>query len=319
MNDGATSDVVTMLTNHFANVIYFDLGRYLIAAGFMTALLLIFRGWAGRRKIQERKAARQDYAREVLSSLRTVLVFAVTTLLTLAGRELGVIELKLEAFTLFTLIWQTVLMVLVHDAYFYWMHRAIHHKKLFRATHLHHHKSRTPTPWAAYSFSSAEAALEAVFVPLFLLTTSLFGIAYAGFAIFLFLWHMILRNVIGHAGHEIYPAGWVDNRFFSWWNTTTHHDLHHSEGRHNFGLYFTWWDKWMGTEHPRYKEEFRANALPIRLPFPLRIFRESKGTGSKLARIPGSSAEKASVITMALFSAAVTLGGPLSAVELGAF
>ena len=47
------------------------------------------------------------------------------------------------------------------------------------------------------------------------------------------------------------------NRWTGWWNTTTHHDLHHSSGNTNFGLYFTWWDRWMGTEHPRYREEFR--------------------------------------------------------------
>ena len=39
--------------------------------------------------------------------------------------------------------------------------------------------------------------------------------------------------------------------------TTTHHDLHHSSGRYNYGLYFTWWDRWMGTEHPEYVRRFR--------------------------------------------------------------
>jgi sterol desaturase/sphingolipid hydroxylase (fatty acid hydroxylase superfamily) len=95
-------DAIERVTEHFMNVLYFDLGRYLIAAGVMTVFLLIFRRWAGRRRIQ-------------------------TT-------------------TLITLIWQTALIVLAHDAYFYWMHRAMHSRRLFRATHLHHHKSRTPTP-----------------------------------------------------------------------------------------------------------------------------------------------------------------------------
>ena len=140
----------------------------------------------------------------------------------------------------------------------YWMHRALHHKRLFRATHLHHHKSRTPTPWTAYSFSSWEAVTEALFLPIFMLATSTMGFAMTGLAVFLFLWHMIFRNVIGHLGVELYPAGWVDNRWTGWWNTTTHHDLHHSSGNTNFGLYFTWWDRWMGTEHPRYREEFRT-------------------------------------------------------------
>jgi Delta7-sterol 5-desaturase len=36
-----------------------------------------------------------------------------------------------------------------------------------------------------------------------------------------------------------------------------HHDLHHNGSfNHNYGLYFTWWDKWMGTEHPKYYAKF---------------------------------------------------------------
>lgn len=284
---------------HFFNVLYFDLGRYLIAAGVLTAILLVFRGWADARKIQNKSAKASDYRREFLSSLRTVMVFFVTTLATLIGKEAGFIKLELESAALLTIIWQFALIVILHDAYFYWIHRAMHSKRLFRATHLHHHKSRTPTPWTAYSFSAWEAAFEAAFVPLFLLATSVFGIAYAGFALFLFLWHMIIRNVMGHAGHELFPAGWVDNPWLDWIATTTHHDLHHSD-RHNYGFYFTWWDRWMGTEHPRYKEEFRKNARPITLP-----------------RLPGSVAERLSVTVMALFAALASLAGPFAGVETG--
>ncbi|MEO8115092.1 MAG: hypothetical protein ABI655_11960, partial [Phenylobacterium sp.] len=28
--------------------------------------------------------------------------------------------------------------------------------------------------------------------------------------------------------------------------------------RWNFGLYFSWWDRWMGTEHPEYLARFAA-------------------------------------------------------------
>ena len=35
-----------------------------------------------------------------------------------------------------------------------------------------------------------------------------------------------------------------------------HHDLHHKYFIHNYGLYFTWWDKWFGTEHPKYQVTF---------------------------------------------------------------
>lgn len=62
------------------------------------------------------------------------------------------------------------------------------------------------------------------------------------------------------------------SRLFGWWNTTTHHDLHHQRGRSNYGLYFTWWDRWMGTEHPDYQAEVAAFAMcPVRRKKPARL------------------------------------------------
>ena len=256
------ADILSLICDHFIAVFTFDLGRYLVAAGLITGFLLIARSWADARRIQARRASRSDVAREFLSSLRTVFVFGVTTLSTLALEQAGIIRFAESEIGWPIFLAQFTLIVVAHDAYFYWMHRALHHRRLFRATHLHHHRSRTPTPWAAYSFSVWEGMTEAAFMPIFLLCASLLGLEYAGFAIFLFLAHMILRNAMGHAGVELFPAGWVHRPWLDWMSTTTHHDLHHSEGRHNFGLYFTWWDRWMGTEHPDYKTRFDAVARP---------------------------------------------------------
>ena len=38
--------------------------------------------------------------------------------------------------------------------------------------------------------------------------------------------------------------------------TVTHHDMHHESARGNYGFYFTWWDRWMGTEHKDYETRF---------------------------------------------------------------
>jgi lathosterol oxidase len=35
--------------------------------------------------------------------------------------------------------------------------------------------------------------------------------------------------------------------------------MHHEKAGGNFGFYFTWWDKWMGTEHSNYEERFLQN------------------------------------------------------------
>ena len=287
--------LLEMIGEHMLNAFYFDFSRYIIAAGIFTAIIVIFKGYANKRRVQKRRAQKQDYIREIASSVRTTVVFGVTTISTILLTEAGIIQLQLEEFGAGLLVVQVAVILLAHDAYFYWMHRALHHKKLFRATHMHHHKSRTPTPWTAYSFSVWEAGTEAAFVPIFLLITSLLGVAYAGFALFIFLWIMIIRNVMGHLGVEMHPAGWVDTKWLDWISTTTHHDLHHSNGNYNFGFYFTFWDRMMGTEHPEYKQRFRAVAQPISLPF-------------KTPKIKASASERAAVIAMLSFTALATFG-----------
>jgi sterol desaturase/sphingolipid hydroxylase (fatty acid hydroxylase superfamily) len=77
-----------------------------------------------------------------------------------------------------------------------------------------------------------------------------------GLAAFVWGLHQIFRNAIGHSGYEIFPANRDGRPMFDWMTTVTHHDLHHARAGWNFGLYFTWWDRWMGTEHPDYHAEF---------------------------------------------------------------
>ncbi|QIG55094.1 sterol desaturase family protein [Altererythrobacter sp. BO-6] len=288
---------IARIQDHFIGVFTFDLGRYLIAASALSLFLWVASEWSAARRIQHRQAQRSDYIREVSSSFRTVFFFALTGLSTVLLIEAGVVKTHDGPYDLAPFIVQIVAITLFHDAYFYWMHRVLHHRRLFRATHLHHHKSRTPTPWAAYSFSAWEGVTEAAFMPIFLLLASLAGVEYMGSALFAFLAWMIARNVMGHAGVELHPAGWVDSKWTDWLTTTTHHDLHHSEGNHNFGLYFTWWDRWMGTEHPEYKARFRAVAKPLVMSLRL--------------------AEKLSVALMALFASAITLS--VGAASMGAF
>ena len=100
--------------------------------------------------------------------------------------------------------------------------------------------------------------MMALFIPLFAM---LFPIN--DLAIFIYLIFMILRNALGHSGYEVFPSGFSRSAL-GWNNTVTHHDLHHQVGRYNFGLYFTWWDRWMATEHPEYHKKFEQNAVHYR-------------------------------------------------------
>ncbi len=263
--DLAGIDLAGAATRVFPKVFLFDGGRYLIAAMLMTAIVaLVLRTPWRVRRLQARRATFADRRREVLASLRSVLVYAIVATLALwlklngysapfyAGRP-GFIELA---------GWVMALLV-AHDAWFYWTHRAFHSPLLFRRLHRLHHRSVTPTPFAAYAFNTGEAASEVLFVSLWI---AIIPTPFA--ATFLFLGIMIIRNVIGHSGIELMPRGFADHWFWGQFTTATHHDLHHCGSfDHNLGLYFTWWDRLMGTEHPRYHEIFReVTTRPMTLP-----------------------------------------------------
>lgn len=61
---------------------------------------------------------------------------------------------------------------------------------------------------------------------------------------------MTVSAVINHSGIEIFKSK-VSKHLIG----STHHDLHHEEFKTNYGLYFTWWDKWMKTESKKNKEK----------------------------------------------------------------
>ena len=242
----------------------FDFTRYLMAAGAVTIVVwLMARSRLGGRRIQARTATWADRRREVLQSVQAVAVYAVVGSFVFWGVQEGVLQRLDIEYAWPAYLALTAAMIVAHDAYFYWVHRAMHHRLLFRVFHRAHHRSVTPTPWAAYSFAIPEALVMALFAPLWLIF-----VPTPGEVVLAWLMFQIVRNAMGHAGFELHPRWWLSSPLTRWINTTTHHDLHHSGGfNRNYGLYFTWWDKLMGTEHPRYAETFaKVTARPEPVP-----------------------------------------------------
>lgn len=238
-------------------VFVYDGVRYILGVGLVYLTLnVIFRKWSLRYKIQSKSAKTKDLFREISYSLMTICVYATIGLFTVYGMNSGWLRIysEINQYGILYLLISLPILLILHDTYFYWVHRAMHHPILFRRVHHLHHLSRTPTPWAAYSFSPFEASLMALFVPLILFFVPIHKVI-----LFVFLGIMIIRNAMGHSGIEFHPVFWVDTPL-DMMTTTTHHDLHHQDFKGNFGLYFTWWDRWMGTELPHYKTRFKAAA-----------------------------------------------------------
>jgi lathosterol oxidase len=62
--------------------------------------------------------------------------------------------------------------------------------------------------------------------------------------------------VYGHLGYELYPCGFSKHWFGRWINTSVNHNLHHKHFSGNYGFYFLFWDRWMGTIREDYDKKF---------------------------------------------------------------
>jgi lathosterol oxidase len=136
-----------------------------------------------------------------------------------------------------------LLYLFVHDTYFYWTHRLMHRPRLFRIFHKVHHQSRQPTPWAAFSFHPYESIVGAVVIPLLVFWVPI----HVGAVLFILVF-MTLCSVWNHTGYEILPDRWLRGLIGKCFISAAHHNIHHQRYAVNFGLYFRFWDKWMGTD-----------------------------------------------------------------------
>jgi sterol desaturase/sphingolipid hydroxylase (fatty acid hydroxylase superfamily) len=223
-----------------------DFFYYLLAAGSTFVVLwVVLRRRLRHRRIEAEFPPRRQLRREFLWSLSTVAIFALygVGIAYASHRGWSAIYLEFDRHGWGYWIASLAALIVLHDAYFYWTHRLMHHRRFYRFFHRVHHRSRNPSPWAAYSFAPSEAAIQGFFAPL-----AFFILPLHPTAILLFVLHQIFRNALGHSGFEVFPRGWQRHRALCWINTTSHHHLHHARVRGNYGLYFLWWDRLMGTE-----------------------------------------------------------------------
>lgn len=200
------------------------------------------------RKVQKKMPKMSDYRRDIMYSLISVSIFATMGLFVFYfGREYTNTYANISDYGIPYYILSWVLMFLIHDTYFYWMHRAMHHPFLFKHVHLVHHKSTNPSPWTAYAFHPIEGFLEALIIPIIA-----FSIPTHFGAMSMFFLFQIGYNVYGHLGFEIYPKGFHKTWLGKYVNTSVAHNLHHDKFHGNYGLYFLIWDRILGTVRSDY-------------------------------------------------------------------
>ena len=150
----------------------FEAVRYATGTlGVFFTVWIIFEPFLRGRKIRKPTPRRRQIRMELINSFKTVCVFVALDIAIFDLAKSGVFK-KYDAIGDYGWTWLILsvpVAIILHDAYFYWAHRAMHHRKLYKLFHLTHHRSHNPTPFTAYSFAPGEAAVQYAFVPLLLL------------------------------------------------------------------------------------------------------------------------------------------------------
>jgi lathosterol oxidase len=228
--------------------------RYFILAGLPFVLFYYLLPERFKKfKIQQKVASRKDFVREIWHSMQSTLVFSLVAAVIFLTplKQHTLIYDHLSDYPIWYIFASLLLSLIIHDTYFYWMHRVLHHKSIFKIAHVVHHKSTNPSPWTSYSFHIFEAVFEGL-----VLFIVVFTIPMHPLTILLFTVVGFIINVYGHLGYEIMPKGFRKTIAFEILNSSIHHNLHHSKFKGNYGLHLRFWDRIMGTEHPDYVKEY---------------------------------------------------------------
>ena len=220
--------------------------RYLLLSGAYQSLIFkIFQKSNKERILFVPKNNSKQIKRELKLSSYSAIIFSVMGMLLLVLWQLGFTQIYTDnyEYSLWYIPLSIIIFLLIHDFYYYWLHKWMHESKILRRFHMHHHKSVNTTAFTSFSFHPVESVLQGVIVPIIVIVLPMSLLA---LSITLIL--MTISAIINHGGVEIYPLGKKFKFFGKHIIGATHHDHHHRNVKKNYGLYFTFWDRIMKTE-----------------------------------------------------------------------
>ncbi len=239
------------------------IGRYFLIAGLFQ---LWFYKWQknkwSNRFLGKIKTDKKQFYKEVKWSLITAIIFAFSGTITAIFWQEGHTKLytDINEYGLWYLPVSLIISMLIHETYYYWLHRWMHKPKVFKLLHKVHHDSNTTSAWTAFSFHPLEGLLQALILPL----TIIFLPMHLYVLIFQ-LTLMTFSSVINHLEIETYPENFHKHFIGRWLIGATHHSLHHKQFKFNYGLYFTFWDKWGRTESEKFNSLFEEKTRKLNI------------------------------------------------------
>jgi Delta7-sterol 5-desaturase len=194
----------------------------------------------------------QSIWRDIKLSVLSSIVFALGAAAIVSAYDAGVTSLyaDINDYPLWYLGISYVGAIVLQDTYFYFLHRLFHHRLLFRWWHQGHHRSNPPTPWTSFAFDPLEAIAQSLF-----LVGIVFLIPLHFITVIAVLTTMTVWAIVNHLGLNRLPANFPHHWCGRWFTGPAHHSIHHQHYALHYGLYFTFWDRYLGTQSPIYEKD----------------------------------------------------------------
>lgn len=225
-------------------ITFFEFLKYLIfCLGGALFFWILLKKWTLPRSWQQVSYSSEQSKKEIAYSFLSCLIIGMIVALPFHS-SIATYSSVYRDWQTYGWVWGVssfFFLVIFHDAYFYWVHRAFHQVSFLRRFHEVHHSSKKPSFLTTFSFHPVEAFFlnlwlipVLLYIPLHINVVRLFGIV------------VLFWNMEGHAGFKI----WGEKRpfLFKWLNPPQHHDLHHERGDLNYGLFLSFWDQAMKTK-----------------------------------------------------------------------
>lgn len=179
---------------------------------------------------------------EIFTSVWSIAVMTAMTapfeLLVESGKTKIYWDLNEHGGKLYAFVIAPIMFVAFSDTCIYWIHRGLHHKKLYKPLHKLHHRYKETTPFSAYAFHPIDGWLQGCPYHIFVFLFPMHHVAY-----------FISLACVGMWTINIHDRVTWNLPFV---NGAAHHTVHHTGFNYNYGQYLVFWDKFGGS----YKDPF---------------------------------------------------------------
>jgi len=152
----------------------------------------------------------------------------------------------MPTFQLSGIVSQFIIHAVFVELVYYWLHRALHWKWLFKQWHQYHHASVSTEPKTSLSFEVTE---RLVYTLVFAITPiGAYALGYQSLAtLALHLLWFDAMNSMGHMNFEFLPDWWMWSPLSVLFYSPSYHSIHHTRFNKNFALFMPWTDILFGT------------------------------------------------------------------------